>query len=330
MPIVAKLARGRRQRRGPRRLKSVRTIPALLTLSNLVCGFAAIHFGLQGMYDYGAGVPSSDVITGHSALLERMLPSLISVGAGLIILGMVFDSVDGLVARMTRSTTDFGGQLDSLADVVTCGVAPAILMIAYMHQELKSLDMSLSPLSADTMGRAVWVSAAVYVACAAVRLARFNVEHATAEYDPATFRGLPSPGAASMIVTALICLEQAREYGIAVPGGMRVHAIPATTVVYLMPVLALGSGLLMVSRVRYRKLSAMLQGKRPFGQLILMILLFAIFWPFKAFFLTLLVVVYGVSGPAEFIVRRLHARRSADAGATAAATPVDADTHKTA
>ncbi len=309
MAIVGKVPRERRKRRGPRRLKSIRLLPSLLTLGNLLCGFAAIHFALKGMYEFGAGLSDSGAVTGHSALLERMLPSLISVGAGLLIVGMIFDGFDGLVARMVRNTTDFGGQLDSLADMTTCGVAPAVLLVALLDHELHNLGVNLSPLSSDIMGRVVWVSAAIYVACAAVRLARFNVEHASIDYDPGTFRGLPSPGAAGIIVAFIIFLEQAREFGVALPGGTPVPPVSSRFVVYATPLIALGSGLLMVSRIRYRKLSVVLQGRRPFGQLVAILLLFAIFWAFKAVFLVVFAFGYGLSGPIEHYYHKLRDKK---------------------
>ena len=94
---------------------------------------------------------------------------------------MVFDCFDGLIARATDTTTDFGGQLDSLADIVNHGVAPATLMLAFMTTQLHTDSILPSPISEHFLGRASWVAAAIYVAFQAIRLARYNVE---ANYAP--------------------------------------------------------------------------------------------------------------------------------------------------
>jgi CDP-diacylglycerol--serine O-phosphatidyltransferase len=292
----------------PKRLRSIAFLPSLFTLANLFCGFGAIHFGLQAMQAFGEGVPAAQDLTGNSTLLDRMLPSFLSVGAGLIIIGMIFDLFDGLLARMTRMTTNFGGQLDSLADVVTCGVAPAVLLIVLMMQELHREPFSISPVSEHIMGRLIWVSAGVYLACAAVRLARFNVEHAEVGYDHQRFRGLPSPGAAGIIAAFLIFQEQAREYGVRLPGDIVMRAIPTEFVAYVAPLLAIAVSLLMVSRVPYGKVTAVLRGRRPFGQLILVILLFAVFWSFKTLFVLLFAAGYVLSGPVLLVVRRFRGK----------------------
>ena len=147
MAFAGKLRKSDTKRKKRRRLKSMSLFPTLLTLGNLICGFAAIHFALRAMYDLGAGIPDDAIQTFSRAAWERMLPSYLTIGAGLIMLGMVFDCFDGLVARATRSTTNFGGQLDSLADVVTFGVAPATLMVAFMTRELAGDLIVPSPIS---------------------------------------------------------------------------------------------------------------------------------------------------------------------------------------
>jgi len=294
MPILAKLSDSRKRTGRPRRLRSLAVFPTLLTLANLLCGFAAIHFGLRAMYELGAGVPSAAGETLKIAMLERMLPSFLSVGAGLVILGMVFDCFDGLVARATRSTTNFGGQLDSLADVVTCGVAPATLMVAFITSQLAVESIFPSPISEHFLGRATWIAAAVYVAFAAIRLARFNVEHAQAEFDYRTFRGLPSPGAASIVVSMIILQDQMGESG-------------RRMIAYTLPVVALAAASLMVSRIPYRRVHRVyLVGRRPFGQLVGAMLLIAVFWTWKAPTLLVFVLWYGASGPTFWLWRRIR------------------------
>jgi CDP-diacylglycerol--serine O-phosphatidyltransferase len=274
----------------------------MLTLTNLLCGFAAIHFALEAMHAFGAGISPSEALTLKSVRIERVFPSYLSIGAGLIILGILIDGIDGVVARLTKTTTTFGGQLDSLADVVTFGVAPPILLLALLDHEMALLRIDLSPFSEHLVGRSAWAAAAVYVACAAVRLARFNVEHDRVDFDHRSFRGLPSPGAAGAIAALLIFQEQAREFGVV--GGLSVGP-PSYGVVYLAPLLAVSAALLMVSRIPYAKVTDVLRGRRPFGQLVVIIVLFALFWTAKALALLIVMVAYVLSGPALLLWRRL-------------------------
>lgn len=308
MAVVAKIAD--RKSRGPRRrrLRSLAFFPTLLSLGNLVCGFAAIHFALRAMYELGTGAAATAGPNLPGAMLERMLPSFLSVGAGLVILGMVFDAFDGLVARATRSTTNFGGQLDSLADVVTSGVAPATLMVAFITSQLAVDAIFPSPISEHLLGRATWIAAAIYVAFAAIRLARYNVEHADADFDYRTFRGLPTPGAAAIIVAMILVQDQVGEAGRGV-------------VAYTMPIIALATASLMVTRIPYRRFyRAYLVGHRPFGQFVGVVLLLAVFWLFKAPTLLVLVLWYGASGPFFLLVRKLResGRHRSAAGSGAA------------
>jgi CDP-diacylglycerol--serine O-phosphatidyltransferase len=240
-----------------------------------------------------------------------MLPSFISVGAGLVILGMIFDFLDGLVARVARVTTNFGGQLDSLADVVTFGVAPATLMVAFMTQELSREAILPSPISGHIVGRAAWVSAAVYVAFAAIRLARFNVEHAKADYDFRTFRGLPSPGAACVVVALILFQGEMGETGRAVT-------------VYSMPVVAVVIAFLMVSSIPYRRFHrAYFLGRKPFSQVITFMLLVAACWLIKAPTLLLIVLWYAASGPVLFAIRYVRDRRRGVSAVASEATSGD-------
>lgn len=298
MPIVAKLHQPNERRGRRRRLRSLAFLPTLITLGNLLCGFAAIHFALRAMLDLGAGVPDTASQTLNSAALERMLPSYLSVGAGLVILGMVFDCFDGLIARATHTTTDFGGQLDSLADIVNHGVAPATLMLAFMATQLHTDSILPSPISEHFLGRASWVAAAIYVAFQAIRLARYNVEHAQTDFDFRTFRGLPTPGAAGVVAALLIIQDQFGTTG-------------KLAIAYALPGVALTLGLLMVSRIPYRRVHrAYLLGKKPLGQVITFIVVLAVFLSFKAPTLLVIVLWYAASGPVELIYRRIRGHRS--------------------
>ncbi len=286
-----------KQGRRRRRLRSLRFAPTLITLGNLTCGFAAIHFAMRAMYELGLGSHAGVASALPPRLLERMLPSPLSVGAGLVLLGMVFDMFDGLVARVTRSTTNFGGQLDSLADAVSFGAAPAALMVAFMSRQLEADAIIPSPISDHFWGRLTWVCAAVYVAMAAVRLARFNVEHAEDGFDHRTFRGLPSPGAAAIVVALVLFQDQMGDLAKAIIG-------------YAMPIVALCTALLMVSRVPYKRFHrTYIVGRKPFGQVVAFAILFAAFWSYKAPTLLFIVLWYGASGPISYAVLHMRNRK---------------------
>jgi len=316
MAILAKIPKANRQRKRFRRLRSLPVAPTLMTLANLLCGFAAIHFAMRAMYDLGAGVPEAPAQSLHQALLQRELPPFLSVGAALILLGVLFDFLDGLLARVTRSTTNFGGQLDSLADVVTFGVAPATLMVAFMTKELAAESILPSPISEHLIGRAAWVSAALFVAFGAVRLARFNVEHAQADFDYRTFHGIPIPGAACVIATLILVQPQMGTVGWSI-------------IVYSMPFVAVALAFLMISRVPYRRFHrAYFLGKKPFSQVITAVLLLAAFWLIKVPTLLLIVLWYAASGPLFLLVQFLRERHRPATTARTSATPPIADSER--
>lgn len=295
---LAKFPSSRGSRRRRRRLKSLALVPTLLTLGNLVCGFSAISFALRAVFDSASSAAGAEAVSDGRSPIELMLPSFISIGAGLILVGMLFDLLDGLAARVTRSTTNFGGQLDSLADVVTFGVAPATLMVALMMKTLAADAILPSPISESFFGRLTWLSAALYAAFTAVRLARYNVEHAKADFDHRTFRGMPSPGAACVIAAMILCQDQP-DLGIV-----------SRAIVYALPVVAVTVAFLMVSRIPYRRFHRIyFFGKKPFGHVMTAVLLFALFWLYKAPVLLLLVLWYAASGPIFQTARFLRERR---------------------
>ena len=181
----SKLRRKARRRKVTRRTLSV--LPSMLTLGNLLCGFVAIFIA--------------------SRPADTALPmdwSPLTYAGILIFLGMVFDGLDGSVARMTHATSSLGEQLDSMADMVTFGVAPAFLAVQVIGVQTPYLAEHTDLL----FDRVVLVIACIYVACTALRLARFNVEVIQPEEsDHLSFKGLPSPGAAGT-VASLVLLHQ--------------------------------------------------------------------------------------------------------------------------
>jgi CDP-diacylglycerol--serine O-phosphatidyltransferase len=160
----------------PRLLMGVHPVPTLVTLGNLLCGFGAIVLAMRASH------PPQDFYNfdAHDCL---------RVSAMLIFLAMVFDVFDGKVARWTQSSSKFGMEMDSLCDVISFGVAPAVLVYAMLDEQLLAM-----PSSFHLLDRFVWPMLAAYVSCAALRLARYNIEAETGHRD--FFFGMPSPGAA--------------------------------------------------------------------------------------------------------------------------------------
>ena len=220
------LRRVRRQR-----LKYVTVLPSLVTILNGVCGFAAIVLASKGKF-------------AHSGYM--------------IFFAMIADMLDGRLARMSQSTSSFGGQLDSLCDIISFGVAPAFLMLKIL-EHLFGFDQSSSPIE-SFLQRFIWVSAGAYISCAAIRLARFNVENEEDESAHMSFIGLPTPAAAGVVISLVILHQESLPY--------------LNMVVYVLPFLAFGLAVLMVSRIRYPHiLNQYLKGKKPFAHLIRALLL---------------------------------------------------------
>src|ERR1051325_8588951 len=148
--------RRRRFRRHGRRayIRSVYFLPSLATLGNAICGFGAMYVAALDPQ-----LESADRWTRWFA------GNHYSAAALLIFLAMVFDALDGRLARFTRHTTDFGGQLDSLADVVSFGAAPAFLALQVFKFDGPAVPVFLS--------RLIWAIGALYLSCAAIRLAKF-------------------------------------------------------------------------------------------------------------------------------------------------------------
>jgi CDP-diacylglycerol---serine O-phosphatidyltransferase len=171
----------------------------------------------------------------------------------LIFLAMIFDMFDGFVARLTRSTSDFGAELDSLADMVSFGIAPAFLSVHLIAELLGHDYLSFpTPFSDSEWLRLFWVIAGIYVSCTALRLARFNVITLPDVYSHLYFRGLPSPGAAALVAGSVIFFEflgpnSTFPFHVTqdVRNGLKIF-FP-----YVLPVMLLVSALLMVSRFSY-------------------------------------------------------------------------------
>jgi CDP-diacylglycerol--serine O-phosphatidyltransferase len=176
----------------------------------------------------------------------------------MIILAMIADMLDGSLARLTRTTSSFGGQLDSLSDVISFGVAPAFLMIKLVEYHLDQLRPEYLNYTVY-ISRGVFFSAVLYVMCAVVRLARFNVENVEDESAHMYFAGLPSPAAAGAVVSLVIFNQH-----------FLLRFSEIITVIVL-PVFTLFSGILMVSRIRYPHLpNQLLRRKKTLASLLVL------------------------------------------------------------
>jgi CDP-diacylglycerol---serine O-phosphatidyltransferase len=199
--------------RPPRRLsRGVSILPSLFTLANMFCGYACVVYAMRGEFE---------------------------TAAPFIGFAIVLDMLDGRIARLTGTASDFGVEFDSLADVISFGVAPAILSFAW----------GLAPL-----GRLGWALGFLFVSAAALRLARFNIQSA-AGGDKRYFVGMPSPAAAAVPAATVY----AYPYGLLdYP-----HALLAVPMVIV-------PALLMVSTIRFRSFKTIdLQVRRPYSVLFL-------------------------------------------------------------
>jgi len=272
---------GPRARR--RMLRSTSVLPGLVTMLNGLAGFGAIHFATKDALGTAGGLGN------------------LRFAAWLIFGAMVCDMLDGRLARMTRRTTDFGGQLDSLCDVISFGVAPGMLMLRTVIAALRAGMIGFVP-SVPAVERVVWCIAAVYVVCAVLRLARFNVENDPDASAHRVFRGLPSPGAAAAVAALVLLLEhmvniEAGWLGSPWLKGWLATAPALATVGIALPAVTLAVALLMVSRFPYAHLvNQYILGRRPFGYLVKLVLLLLV-GLLEPFVVTALVATaYALSG----------------------------------
>ncbi len=257
----------------------------MMTLGNLICGFAAIHYAAKPLDSAGIGLRDWSAFT---------------MACMLIFVGMFFDAIDGAVARLTRSTSDIGAQLDSLADIVTFGVAPAYLtirLVSLYYLTDSSAASIISPDHDDAFGRLLWVIAALYVCCAALRLARFNAETPSADIqDHMTFRGLPSPGAAGC-VASLILFHQAYIAELT-------YQWVARTTGLAMAFILLLCAFAMVSRLAYDHLiNRHLRGHRSFADIVLLTVLLIMTIMFPEPVLSVGFTLYALSAPVRWMHR---------------------------
>jgi len=197
---------------------------------------------------------------------------------------MVLDGFDGRVARMTNTTSAFGAEYDSMADMISFGMAPAYLMYAW----------SLSSLTQAHYGQLSWVIAFVYTACCGLRLARFNVAVGTA--DKRFFQGLACPAAAAVLASFVYVMTG--------------FGIDGAELVVVTAIMTLGAGVLMVSTLTYYSFKDLGSNRKvPFAMLLGLLLLFVVTAvdPPKMIFIASL--LYALSGPVYYLFRLYRKRQ---------------------
>ena len=276
-----------RQRRP--RVRTVAILPTLITLGNAVCGLLAVIYIAKGM----------------GAVSETAKLAEFAHAAYLILIAMIFDALDGKVARMTRTASNFGTQLDSLCDFLTFGFVPAFLTYGLCHDGAFGY-------------RVVLVVSAFYMCLAATRLARFNVETGTEEKYHREFTGLPTPAAAGVIATIVIPWLKIESNWAWAKGA-------SAFLQDGLPVVAFFLGILMVSRIAYpHLLNKLLRGPRPVVTLVEVLVVGVLAVILHQFVLFLAFAIYALLGPILWLRGRLF-RRAGGAARTSASEPPAGD-----
>jgi CDP-diacylglycerol--serine O-phosphatidyltransferase len=265
-----------------RRLRTIAVLPTLFTLANLVCGFFSIVVAARVE---APTLTSAEINLRREVLVDQPSDTTnVMISAWLLFLAMLFDALDGHLARWSRATTDFGGQLDSLCDVVTFGVAPGFLLVkmcpnfTYLHRET------------------VWVIAAGYAACAALRLARFNVE-TTEEDDHLHFSGLPSPAAAASIASFGILFYTLRKETNPAPYVSQIDVVLQT----ILPFYAMLVALLMVSRIPYPHIvNQIFRGHRGFNHIVGLLFALVAVMTVRGYAVPVLCCAFVLGGPVRY------------------------------
>ena len=299
----------RRERRHKRRLRirrrgrkayirSVYFLPSLATLGNAICGFGAI---------YVAHLDPSPELIGTDPWTIGLAEHRYLWACYLVLMAMLFDALDGRLARWTRHTTDFGGQLDSLADVISFGAAPAMIALAaFKHANI--VPDSMLPVS-----RLVWAIGAFYLCCAAMRLARFNTVNEHGEQHHFSFLGLPSPGAAAAVI-GLIFIQQDVAATLAGSNAWTARALVHALTVAI-PLLVLACGMLMVSNLRYPHLiNTQLRGRKSFGRLVLAVVIVLALIVQHRYTFGIGAIIFALSAPALWAWGRYRPGRKALVG----------------
>jgi CDP-diacylglycerol--serine O-phosphatidyltransferase len=269
-------------------VRKIHLLPNLLTLGNAFCGLLAIAKAVDALV--------------YSQTDPGIFYTKMENACWLIFVGMIFDAFDGRVARMVGSSSAFGAQLDSFCDMLSFGIAPAILAKILIEHEGAALGYTVHP-------RLHFVAAAVFSIMAILRLARFNLENEPDDSAHQYFKGLPSPGAAGALCSTMLVYLVLRDPAIEKTEGQRTPLgallsffpdLPQSPALgWFLPVLALCLpflGLLMVSRVRYVHMTSFLAGRGQFVTLVALVVAAFCLYTAPALALFLVFNIYVVAG----------------------------------
>lgn len=285
-------------------MKRVSLLPNLLTLANAFCGLLALSKAIDALAAVGAS--------------PHLFYAKMETACWLVLLGMVFDAIDGKVARMTGGSSAFGAQLDSFSDALTFGCVPALLAKVLIEHEGPRSGFVGNP-------RLHFLAAAAFALMAILRLARFNLENSPDEKAHQSFKGLPSPAAAGAVVSSLLFYlamtrkELEVDDGTPTPLGQALAIFPEfqvqvpgwalTALLSMLPLL----GFLMVSKVPYAHVVSMLARRGSFFALVWIVFGAFLFFaaPVPALFLSFNgFVAFGI---VRFVITRRRKRAAAPA-----------------
>ncbi len=279
-----------------KRLNYITVLPSLITILNGLFGFAALVLAAR------AFVPGIGQFSYHKLQMPYF-----AIAGYMVLLAMIADMLDGRLARMSKSTSSFGGQLDSLCDIISFGVAPAFLMLKVMEFKFAEFEQ-LHPALENFLDRFIWLAAAAYISCAAIRLARFNVENEENESSHMSFMGLPSPAAAGVVVSLVIFHQEFLPE--LIEKGSFVYLVLDNIIVYCLPFMTLAAAILMVSRIRYpHVVNQYIKGKKPLAYLMMCLLVIGLIIWFRQIALVLGFCGFAASGIAKPLLQKItHAK----------------------
>ena len=237
---------------GEKLRKGIYIIPSLFTCGNMSCGYLSVMSSIEGDF---------------------------TKAAWLLILAIVCDMMDGRIARLTRTTSEFGIQLDSLSDLVSFGIAPSVMMYQ---------------LVLNSMGKVGMAIAVLFVLCSGLRLAKFNVQ-AKDNVTHASFIGLPTPASAGLLMSFVLSYELFAEAGQSLTIPLLMKNMPIFF--DIMPVVMIILSWLMVSNVQYVSFKKMnLSKPKAFRLLVLIIILIFLVIAFPQNIIFILFSLYALSG----------------------------------
>lgn len=277
-----------------KRPRLFKVVPTLLTLGNAACGFGAITFAAKVGLDNRIGWGADDT-------------ACLFIAGLLVYLAMVFDALDGRAARWAKQSSEFGAELDSLCDAISFGAAPAFILVKF--------SFTFAP---DYHPRVLWVIAVLYVMCAILRLARFNVE--TDDDDSHDFfSGLPSPAAAGTVASFTVAYPELHALATQSVGWVRdLATLLDSALKIVFPLITLAVAGLMVSRIRYPHLfNQLFRGRKNFQHLLQLLVAGALIFLMQELAVPLVFCWFAFGAPLRSLWTNVLHRRTGPATSTA-------------